>query len=612
MAIQIINNIIEEGAYGEDTVYGVNASETNSKNIQYTWQCSNDGGNIWQNVSSMSLPPNLIQSLKISQSTTVSSSISKINILQSFKDVYPNSLFKVVLSASGENNVESMSFGQYQNVTISILSGNSSFENNRYNFKVFANATISDDMFIVPKFKWQKSTNEGASWTSIEQEKREEGEYLIENNNLDIIFSGKINVNMKIRAVVTATGSLPQFSNVFNVFYNSTTNEPTISIIFTGSSIDPNNNIVHSVIGTSTDSSQVSYQWQKSDNFSDWENIESNSNISGINSSNLILKPQYFQQNPIRIYRCILSSVSVPFVYSRTFGSDSFGLQINFVYSGGLNNSNPYDSIGGDPSINSISGNLNNLFSDVSMQDSEVGIVDYRCFYVTNDSINGEKLYNTTMYLTTEYNTQSSIQLGISRENESQEISLSTTPTSGSFKLKIGPLVTNPIIWNSNQNLFLGNIGNALNNLELINVSVQKTLFNNYQITFINDCSYRNYDLIEIVENNLLSSSQQVSIQVEKKTEGRPINSKAPKIFNSQSAPFNVTFYDTNANSRLLIGDLYPGDVVPIWIRRYTYGQVNTDQLNGFNIRINGNKNKVNIPINISTQQIENADFFYG
>jgi hypothetical protein len=89
----------------------------------------------------------------------------------------------------------------------------------------------------------------------------------------------------------------------------------------------------------------------------------------------------------------------------------------------------------------------------------------------------------------------------------------------------------------------------------------------------------------------------------------------APRIFNSQSAPFNVTFYETNFNNRLSLGNLHPSDIIPIWIRRYTYGTVTDDQLNGFNIRLSGNKNPINlqtIPTITYQQQEEKPDFYYG
>ena len=305
-----------------------------------------------------------------------------------------------------------------------------------------------------------------------------------------------------------------------------------------------------------------------------------------------------------------MSSITLNITISRTFGSTNYGALFNFLYSGGLNNADPAKSIGGSYSTNFILGNLNNLFSDVSKADSEIGVIDYRCFYIANDSEN-DTLYNASIFVQAEYDSQSSVQIGISRESEVQVLSLDSTPSSGYFKLKIGPATTPEIHWDSNYIIFENNIRNALNYLDEIETNVSKSLLNNYQISFVGISNYRNYDLLQVVENTLSPST---IIKIEKLTEGQPINSVAPRIFNSQSAPFNVTFYDTRLSNRLSLGNLHPSDIISIWIRRYTYGTVTDDQLNGFNIRLSGNKNSTGpqtIPT-ITYQQEDKPDFYYG
>jgi hypothetical protein len=604
MAIIINSTIVQEGAYGEDTIYGVNATESSSKSILYRWQISEDGGIIWSDLS-------LWQAINFSNFILFSNNI--ISISQSFKDIYPNFIWRVVLSAPGELDVISSSFGQYDPVNINIISGNGEFENNVYRFRILATARLSDDMFLDPKIRWQKSTNEGISWENISEENLEEGNYFPNENLLIIAFSTNVNIRMKVRAAVTAPGAFPVFSNPSDIFYNGSGQpQANLSVIFTGSSIDTQGNTVHSVIGSSSDGAEVFYQWQYTEiNDPNWLNIVSSSSTSGVTTSNLRLSPNYIDQNPNFIYRCVLSSISSGLVYSRIFGLEEIGLQINLVYSGGLNNSAPSDSIGGPPSSNFIIGSANNLFSDVSREDSGSGVIDYRCFYITNDSQNGESLYQTSIYVQSEYNSQSSVQIGISRRSEVQVLSLLSTPTSGSFKLNINGLITSPILWSSDSNIFQNNIKSAINDLNGIEVLVQRTFLNNYEISFIGESNNRNYELITASENTLFPLTL---IQLEKTTEGQPVNSIAPRIFNSKSPPFNVIFLQTNFNNRIFIGDMNPGDIVPIWIRRYTYAEVSADQLNGFNLRITGNKNKSSIVLAepVEMQSSDKPNFYFG
>ena len=57
---------------------------------------------------------------------------------------------------------------------------------------------------------------------------------------------------------------------------------------------------------------------------------------------------------------------------------------IVYFMSGGSGNSNPNNSIGGDPSSSPISGLVNNLFDNISPEETTAGKTDYRCFYIFN------------------------------------------------------------------------------------------------------------------------------------------------------------------------------------------------------------------------------------
>jgi hypothetical protein len=85
---------------------------------------------------------------------------------------------------------------------------------------------------------------------------------------------------------------------------------------------------------------------------------------------------------------------------------------ITFVLSGGSSNANPYLSLGGDPSGYPISGTLNNLFDNVTMEEATAGDMDYRCIYVFNDHTT-DALYETRIYLENQVSGGSTIEIGV-------------------------------------------------------------------------------------------------------------------------------------------------------------------------------------------------------
>lgn len=259
---------------------------------------------------------------------------------------------------------------------------------------------------------------------------------------------------------------------------------------------------------------------------------------------------------------------------------------IVFVYSGGSNNLDPSKSIGGDPSINTINGTLNNLFSNVNKEDSEEGITDYRCFYVFNNS-EIDALFNVSIYFESQLEGISNCQLGISKSTDVQIISFSSVATSGFFTLKYENYITKNINWNSEPSILSKNIENSLNELDILSeVSVQSLSPTNYSISFLGEDNNKNHDLLLTNSINLLPST---NISFSKNSEGQPLNSIAPLLATNQTPPFNVSFFNTDEINRILIGNLLPGDGFPVWIKRTTFGSISNDQDNGFTFRLNGN-----------------------
>jgi len=258
---------------------------------------------------------------------------------------------------------------------------------------------------------------------------------------------------------------------------------------------------------------------------------------------------------------------------------------IVFVYSGGSNNIDPNKSIGGSPSINIIENINNSLFDDVV----EANFIDYRCFYIFNNS-ETDSLYDSYIYLNNSIRTVSECQLGVSRLTDLQVISFSETPVSGDFILRYENDNTPTVTWNSNPNIFIQNLQESLNSLDLLSgVKVETLSTNSFSILFLENDNYRNHDLLVVQENNL---SPSIEIGISKNSQGQPINSISPLLPTRTTAPYNVEFYSTDSQSKLYIGDLRPKDGVPIWIRRNNDGTINANEINQFDFFIVGNTAK--------------------
>src|SRR5574343_85549 len=107
--------------------------------------------------------------------------------------------------------------------------------------------------------------------------------------------------------------------------------------------------------------------------------------------------------------------------------------QISVVLSGGTSNIDPNQSLGGDPSNTSIvSGNLNNLFDDVSAEEGRDGVEDYRCIYFFNDG--DTTIYSLKLFISSD-STETLLGLGIESRNEIQRITIGSGVTGGSFTL---------------------------------------------------------------------------------------------------------------------------------------------------------------------------------
>lgn len=263
---------------------------------------------------------------------------------------------------------------------------------------------------------------------------------------------------------------------------------------------------------------------------------------------------------------------------------------INFYLSGGPNNKNPNLSLGGMPSSYPVSPSvINNLFDNVTTEQAKIGNVEYRCFYIFNDS-DDKYLYNSTAYLIQTNQEGATVEIGLLNRTDVQRIKITGNIPSGG-NLKLGYENEQFIInWNGLSD-FVDDLSYELNNVSyLSDVLVQGTgggSSHTINITFAGEDDNKNHQLMTVIENNLSGSP---SVQISKVAEGSPINTVPVQTSFSEVAPSNINFYSTNINDQINIGKLSPGDGCPIWIKRtITANSIDAIEGDGFILRLTGN-----------------------
>lgn len=266
--------------------------------------------------------------------------------------------------------------------------------------------------------------------------------------------------------------------------------------------------------------------------------------------------------------------------------------EIALVLSGGSTNLSPNLSLGGDPSAVRVrSGSINNLFSDITADQALAGKTDYRCLYLFNDS--HSYVYNINLWVKSEVESGSDIQVGIQAQDEFQRITISNgTPTAGYFTISyLGHTVT------SNYNTDLGTWAAALqsdlrtmtdsdNRLLLEDVVVLAQAVDDvilFDIQFAGENGSRNHDEI-VVEDNQLTPSVDVAVSVVQN--GSPVNTIAPQLDIETTTPGGVSFYLPTEDAPISIPNLGPSEGFPIWFMRTTPANAESVESDGFVLRV--------------------------
>jgi hypothetical protein len=264
---------------------------------------------------------------------------------------------------------------------------------------------------------------------------------------------------------------------------------------------------------------------------------------------------------------------------------------VSFVFSGGVQNSNPALSLGGTPSDIPIG---NKLFDDISPDQAQNGDIQYRCIYLVNDSEEAS-LFDTKIFVVDQVAGGAYAQLGFNPINARQRVQIANADniSSGSFTLAYegATETTNFTIdypglgesWESN-------LQDAIHTVPgLEDVTVSTSFYEGIlilQVDFSGGARYKNHPNFIVISNNLNSSNASFPIDISVQTiiYGSPINFVPDSIGNENTPPSGIIF----TNDQFTLGTLGPLDIVPIWIKRTTNMGVTAIENDGFTIRVSG------------------------
>jgi hypothetical protein len=272
---------------------------------------------------------------------------------------------------------------------------------------------------------------------------------------------------------------------------------------------------------------------------------------------------------------------------------------ITYTLSGGNNNIDPLDSLGGERSFYSAIGTT--IFPDIKQETIVNGRIDYRCVYVNNYNGNST-LFETKVYLASQTAGGAVLSMGFDFLNERQDLKITKydTITSGNFNINYQYLFNDNLIvastfqidYNSDFTVMANQIKDSLRsvlNLEDVSVSVYNDTSIkevSFQIEFFGSAGNRYHDLITLTNVNFFGLSGTITIT--RTVAGGPINRIADQTDNDILSPVNVVFANYTNASPALIGDLRPLDFFPVWIKRTCPAGVASMELDGGIIRLLG------------------------
>ncbi len=262
----------------------------------------------------------------------------------------------------------------------------------------------------------------------------------------------------------------------------------------------------------------------------------------------------------------------------------------SLVLSGGSSNSDVNLSLGGSPSNKPVNNNaLNNLFDNVSGNESDEGLVDYRCLYLFNDG--NVPVYNVQLWVEN-YNSGTNMQIGFVNRNEIQRITISSDVSGGNLNLILSNTLVS-IPYNTDIGQFATAIQTAIRDIggyssATVSSSLSTNLYLIFDITFSDIDGSRTIDLIQIDNGNVAGglTPSQVSVTNTSLVSGAPINIISGSIENETTPPGGVTFFPSTSIEPAMIPKLNPSDGFPFWIKRTILPDSIAAENDGFKLRI--------------------------
>ena len=265
---------------------------------------------------------------------------------------------------------------------------------------------------------------------------------------------------------------------------------------------------------------------------------------------------------------------------------------ISLNLSGGTTNVNPQTSLGGNPSNQPVVGVVNNIYDNVSPDDAEVGLIDYRCIYLFNNN-GSDNFYNVNVFTLSEVLGGASVRIGTDVRTDIQQITVDGSVSGGSFELTYtGSSGANPVTvpYASDDAVWAQNVEDALNSLDdLSGVSVDGipgVSSRAFVVNFLGNDDNRFHELLDETSNDLTGGASTITIT--KIQNGSPINAIAPEIAFDTTPPVGVSFVASDEGSPVVIGNVLAGDGVPIWFERTTSPDTDAVEGDGFTMRIAG------------------------
>lgn len=241
---------------------------------------------------------------------------------------------------------------------------------------------------------------------------------------------------------------------------------------------------------------------------------------------------------------------------------------INFVYSGGTTNNDPAHSLGGEPSNRPITGQL---LPEISIAQALKGFTDYHCLYIVNDG--SDSLYSTELYIDDEATGGVPVSLGFQFQDDIQQVTVADgVDVTGGLMLLQYEGTNFTVYWAAGINDWAASFQDAISAFSsLADVTVTGRVQGNdciFQVNFVGTAGSRYHDLLAVIDDSTLFGISADSVSVLKLFDGAPINSIAPEIDSSTTAPNGILFYIPISDQPLVLGEFRGADILPVWVQR--------------------------------------------